>query len=141
MDSSGFRLVDRRIIPNPKGDVYRGYRLSEDCLDCEEVYFSRVNKDDVKGWKCHTKQSSNLIVVYGKVRVFIAASRPSFRCTIDHASNFFDWVDLSDRAPLYKMLSIKPGNWFAFHGLATESVLCNLSDRIHEPGESITFDF
>ena len=99
---------------------------SEDYSGFGEVYVSYVAHGVIRGWKMHTLLKSNLIVVVGKVRFVF----------FDQNSGEFSEYILSEQ--LDKRLTIEPGLWFAFEGLAAgESAILNVADRRHDPDESL----
>jgi dTDP-4-dehydrorhamnose 3,5-epimerase len=90
-----------------------------------EAYFSTIHKEDIKGWKKHTKMTLNLIVILGEVEFVVYNQREK---------SFFI-VRLSKRN--YQRLTIKPNLWVAFKGISKNSILLNIADIEHDPNEAI----
>jgi dTDP-4-dehydrorhamnose 3,5-epimerase len=90
-----------------------------------EAYFSLLERGVVKAWRRHERMTLNLVVPIGSVRfVFHRREQPNdFR--IEHAGE--------DR---YVRLTVPPGIWFGFRGLADpRSLVLNLADLPHDPAE------
>ncbi len=117
-----------KMISVAGGDVFHGLKQSDDSFSgFGEAYFSFVQKDAVKGWKRHRLMRCNLIVPVGLV---------VFNCiTPDGTHSIYR---IGPEAPgSYGRLTIPPGHWFAFGGLASpQSCILNISDIPHDPDES-----
>ncbi len=113
-------------IPTAGGDVMHAMKAGDIGYNgFGEAYFSLVESGAVKAWKQHSQMTLNLIVPLGEVRfVFFApASQPSFREEVIGASH-------------YGRITVPPGIWFGFQGLAEpHSLLLNLANIAHDPGE------
>jgi dTDP-4-dehydrorhamnose 3,5-epimerase len=119
----GIILTPLRQIQHPKGDIYHAMKASDNGFNgFGEAYFSTVNKNDIKGWKKHTKMTLNLIVISGEVEFVIY-----------NESDFFS-VKLSKNN--YQRLTIAPNLWLAFRGLSDKNRLLNLASIEHNPSES-----
>ena len=100
----------------------------------EEVYFSTVNYQQIKGWKKHTEMTMNLAVPAGEVLfVFFddrknSSTKNQFYSTLLSSSNYF-------------RLTIEPGLWFAFKGISKElNLVVNLANKTHDPKEIENID-
>ncbi|MCK5293391.1 MAG: WxcM-like domain-containing protein, partial [Arcobacteraceae bacterium] len=112
----GVILTPLKQIHNPKGDIFHAMKKSDNGFDgFGEAYFSTIYKDDIKGWKKHTKMTLNLVVPVGKIE-FIVYN--------DKNSSFFS-VILSQEN--YQRLTVRTGLWMAFRGLDKDSMLLNLA--------------
>jgi len=90
-----------------------------------EAYFSWIEANSVKAWKCHTRMTMNMVVPFGKVKFIF--------CTTE-GTRFREEVIGYDR---YVRLTVPPGIWFGFQGIAvTQSLLMNLANIQHDPTES-----
>ena len=68
----GVILTPLKQIKNPKGDIFHAMKRSDAGYDgFEEAYFSTINKEDIKGWKKHTKMTLNIIVPVGEIEFII----------------------------------------------------------------------
>lgn len=89
-----------------------------------EAYFSSVSMGAVKAWKLHTQMTMNIIVPVGRVRfAFHLRGTDEFR--VEELG--------ADR---YARLTVPPGIWFGFQGMAASgSMLLNIANIAHDPAE------
>jgi len=108
------------------GDVLRGLRASEEGFHgFGEAYFSFIETGVIKSWRRHRVATLNLVVPSGKVR-FVATL---------NGERFEEHLISSDEN--YARLTIPPGFWMAFQGLANaQSIVLNISSHIHRDEES-----
>jgi len=122
----GVILTPLKQIHHPKGDIFHGMKQSDVGYDgFGEAYFSTINKDDIKGWKKHTKMTLNLIVPVGEIEFII----------YDENSKEFFSAKLSQEN--YQRLTVRAGVWMAFRGLGKYNMLLNLASIEHDPNEAI----
>ena len=96
-----------------------------------EAYFSWINSDKVKAWKCHTKMTMNLIVPVGCVRFVFKDDRTS----VDQ----YRVAEVGDKN--YCRLTVPPGVWFGFQGLdSNPSLVLNIGSIPHDPEEVVRQD-
>jgi dTDP-4-dehydrorhamnose 3,5-epimerase len=89
-----------------------------------EAYFSWIDANSVKAWKCHTKMTMNIIVPVGKVR---------FVFHLDGVEEFRVEEIGDDR---YIRVTIPPGIWFGFQGISeSQSLVLNVANIPHNPKE------
>ena len=125
----GVILTPLKQIYNPKGDIFHAMKKSDKGFDgFGEAYFSTINKDDIKGWKKHTKMTLNLVVPIGKIE-FVVYN--------ENTKEFFN-VELSQDN--YQRLTVKPNLWMAFRGLEENNMLLNLASIEHDPSEAINVE-
>lgn len=135
MKESPFTKTELKIVPTDGGNVLHGYlKNNPDKIDIHEVYFSTINKDQIRGWKMHKKMTVNLMVPIGKVKIHIVQeSKDSFE--------YHRYEEILSQSPYFR-LSISPGIWFAFEGISiSESLICNIADLPHDPEEVLRKDF
>ena len=121
----GVTLTLLKKIQHPKGDVFHAMKVSDNGFyGFGEAYFSTINEGETKGWKKHTEMILNLVIVAGEVEFVIF-----------NGEEFFS-VKLSKDN--YQRLTVQPGLWLAFKGLADENILLNLASIEHNPSESET---
>lgn len=90
-----------------------------------EVYFSYIDPKAVKAWKKHNRMTLNLVVPLGKVR-FVFCDPLSEGC--------YRVEDVGEGN--YVRLTVPPGIWFGFQGVATRpSLVTNIADLQHDEGE------
>jgi dTDP-4-dehydrorhamnose 3,5-epimerase len=122
-------LTPLKQIHNPKGDIYHAMKKSDNGYDgFGEAYFSTVHKDDIKGWKNHTKMTLNLVVPVGAIE-FVVYN--------EDTKEFFN-IELSQEN--YQRLTVKPGLWMAFRGVGEHNMLLNLASIEHDPSEAVNMD-
>lgn len=125
----GVILTPLKQIHNPKGDIFHAMKKSDNGYNgFGEAYFSTINKDDIKGWKKHTKMTLNLIVPCGEIEFVI----------YDEIEEKFFSVKLSQNN--YQRLTIKPNFWLAFRGIGEYNMLLNLASIEHNPDEAVNIN-
>ena len=118
-------ITPLKRIPVLGGDVLHALKYSDyGYRGFGEAYFSIIEHGVVKAWKLHREMTLNLIVPVGEVRfVFISSDFKQRREECIGTSN-------------YARLTVPPGIWFGFEGLAfPSSMLLNISDIEHDPNE------
>ena len=88
-----------------------------------EIYISNFKKNIIKNWNFHKFQTSSLFVLKGKVKIVIFDKKK------------FKVFNLEEKIP--KTLIIPPKTWYAFKGLDKKNSLMNLSNKIHNPKNSV----
>ena len=125
----GVILTTLKQIHNPKGNIFHAMKKSDTGFDgFGEAYFSTIHKDNIKGWKKHTKMTLNLVVPVGKIEFVV----------YDENTKEFFSVQLSQDN--YQRLTVKPNLWMAFRGLEENSMLLNLASIEHDPNEAINIE-
>lgn len=117
-----------RRIPTPGGEVRHGLKASDaQFAGFGEGYFSSVEHRAVKGWKRHTQMVLNLIVAVGEIR-FVVSDDAGYRQAFHLGP---------DRDGGYGRLTVPPGLWMAFGGIAEGlNLLVNIASIEHEPSEA-----
>jgi dTDP-4-dehydrorhamnose 3,5-epimerase len=95
-----------------------------------EVYFSEIHSGHVKAWKQHKKQSQNLAVPLGVIRLVIYDDRPN--------SNTYGKITeyKLGRPEDYTLIHIPPMLWYGFQGIGSQtSMIANCTDLSHDPEE------
>ena len=113
------------IIKVDGGDVLKVMKKSSfSNFNFQEVYFSFINYNYVKGWKLQRKMTSNLSVPLGEVKfVFVTEDFKNSRI-----------ITLSEKN--FGILTIPPNIWYGFKGLGKEkSLILNLCDHEHNDKE------
>tara|TARA_A100001011_G_scaffold396602_1_gene494867 strand:+ start:1191 stop:1631 length:441 start_codon:yes stop_codon:yes gene_type:complete len=126
----GIEITSLKIIKNVRGDIMHGLISSEEQYrGFGEAYFSKILKDQIKGWKAHKKMTMNLIVPYGEVKFVMYDDRD-----ISSTKNKFYECTLSKDN--YKRITIPPNIWLAFQGKNfEESIIFNLASISHDDNE------
>ena len=117
----GVVITPLKRIKNPKGDIYHAMKAYADgYAGFGEAYFSTVHKDDIKGWKKHTRMTLNIVVPIGAVRFVIYDDR-------ENSSTKDQYYNVVFSAENYARLSVAPGLWLAFQGMGEEvNMLLNI---------------
>ena len=113
-------------IPTVGGDVLHALKKTDAGFDgFGEIYFSWVEQGAIKAWKYHKRMTLNLVVPVGEV---------SFVFHLTNQKNNFRTENIGEER--YVRLTVPPGIWFGFKGIATErSLLTNLADMAHDQDE------
>lgn len=125
----GVVLTPLKQMHNAKGDVFHAMKKTDVGFDgFGEAYFSTINKDEIKGWKKHTKMTLNLIVPIGEIEFVVYNEK---------TKDFFS-TKLSKNN--YQRLTVKPNLWMAFKGVGDYNMLLNLANLEHDPDEAKNID-
>ena len=113
-------------IPTVGGDVLHALKKTDAGFDSfGEIYFSWVEQGAIKAWKYHKRMTLNLVVPVGEV---------SFVFHLTNQKNSFRTENIGEER--YVRLTVPPGIWFGFQGIALgRSLLMNLADIEHDPEE------
>ena len=112
-------------IPTGGGDVMHAMKPTDPgYAGFGEAYFSWIAPGEIKAWKRHNRMVMNIVVPLGEVRFVFHLDR----------ENPFRVEEIGvDR---YVRLSVPPGIWFGFQGLANpQSLLLNIASIPHDPRE------
>jgi len=115
-------------IETTGGDVLRALKQNDvGYAGFGEAYFSWVSAGSVKAWKRHTRMTMNVVVPLGQVR-FV------FRYVNTDGIEEFRVEEIG--VDHYARLTVPPGIWFGFQGLAEpQSLVLNIASISHEPSE------
>jgi dTDP-4-dehydrorhamnose 3,5-epimerase len=120
------------IIESDLGSVRHAMRIdAAGYHGFEEVYFSSINKNKIKGWKKHLRMTMNLVVCYGNVRFAVLSENK-----LENASLFTMSPNVN-----YGRLTVPPNYWVAFKGLSDKNLLMNFSNLLHDPVESVNENY
>jgi len=103
-----------------------------------EVYFSWVEQGAIKAWKCHQRMTLNLVVPLGEVHLVFHCESILAEQKSEHYNDFRSEKLGNDR---YSRITVPPGIWFGYQGLASgKSLLMNVADIEHDPNEVLRKD-
>tara|TARA_Y100000768_G_C23803722_1_gene598461 strand:+ start:72 stop:509 length:438 start_codon:yes stop_codon:yes gene_type:complete len=122
---NGIKQIDEKIFLNDKGNIYHFLKKTDKYYEnFAEIYFTKINYNQIKGWKKHTLMTMNLIVPVGNVEfVFYDDVNKEFKSIIIGDDN-------------YKRLYVPKGVWFAFRGINTgTNLIANFSNILHDDSE------
>lgn len=131
----GVLITPLRQIAHPKGDILHALkRSSPGFKGFAEAYFSTVHEGVRKGWKRHRRVTLNIVVPVGRIRFVIHDDRVG-----SPTQGRYEDVILSPEH--YGRLTVAPGLWTAFEGLAPgTNLLLNIIDEEHDPSEAEDVD-
>ncbi|HUX91563.1 MAG TPA: dTDP-4-dehydrorhamnose 3,5-epimerase [Gallionellaceae bacterium] len=112
-------------IATAGGDVLHAMKQSDaGYAGFGEAYFSWVDAGAVKAWKRHTRMTMNVIVPVGNVR-FVFRLDGTDELRIEEIG-----------VARYARITVPPGIWFGFQGLAApQSLVLNIANIPHDPNE------
>ena len=119
-------------IPDERGCVFHMLRNDDVVFrSFGEIYFSEVVPGAVKAWKYHYKQTQNIAVPIGRIRMVIYDDRKT-----SSTEGNIQILELG-RPDLYFRLTIPSRLWYGFACISdTPALLANCSDLPHDPSES-----
>ena len=119
-------ITPLKRIPTDGGDVMHALKESDTGFNgFGEVYFSWIDQNVIRAWKCHQRMTMNLIVPIGEV---------NFAFHVKNQKNNFRVESIGEKR--YVRLTVPPGIWFGFQGKGVgRSLIMNLADMVHEPDE------
>jgi len=127
------KLADILVTPLPRintngGDVLHAMKYNgAGYAGFGEAYFSWVSARAVKAWKHHTRMTMNVVVPVGQVQ-FV------FRCVTTDGVEEFRVEEIG--VDHYARITVPPGIWFGFQGLAEpQSLVLNIANIPHDPNE------
>lgn len=122
MEASATDILLRPIkkISLSGGNVLRAIKASDPGFaGFGEAYFSYIHHLAIKAWKLHTRYTVNFVIPLGKVEIMVykdgAKGIP--------AEGYPKKIILSEEEEHYQCLTIPPGIWYGFKGLAKPTSL------------------
>ena len=137
MDKSkinGIEIVKLNQIVDAKGSVLHMIKSSSpEFIKFGECYISEINYNSIKGWKLHSKQTQNISVPSGKIKMVLYDYR-------EDSSSFNQLIKINlGRPDNYFRITIPPGVIYGSKCLSSpNALLVNCTDIEHDPDESIT---
>ena len=131
----GVIVTPLKQIYHPKGDVFHAMKCVDPGFEgFGEAYFSSIKGGLVKAWKLHSKMTLNLVCIVGKIHFVLYDGREDSSTK----GNFFEVTLSPEIADTYRRLTIPPGVWMGFVGIAGDkSVLLNVANIPHDPTEQV----
>lgn len=133
----GVVVSKRRQIVDERGKIMHMLRRDDPEFSAfGEVYFSFVNPGVVKGWHIHREMTLNYACPVGQVKLVLYDDR-------DGSPTKGELMELHIGPDNYRLVTVPPGVWNGFKGVATEpSLVCNCATLPHDPDEidRIPFD-
>ncbi len=123
-------FIKLKKISHEKGDIYHALKSIDGTkINFGEIYFTRVNQHETKGWKKHLKMSMQLFVPVGAVKFNL----------INEVTGKKFIYELND-SENYGCLHVPSCIWVAFTGISELNVVMNCASIPHDPMESISAD-
>lgn len=116
-----------------KGDLWHVFKSTDEGYkEFGEVYLTQIESGKIKGWKCHSRYTLNLVVICGKVKFVIYDNRDD-----SLSKGQYQEIILSPKDN-YQRLTISPNLWMAFAGVDDNiSLILDLIPEIHDPDEAL----
>ena len=132
MTIQGVNVTPLRRIVDERGAILHMLRNDDPHFErFGEIYFSIVNPGVVKGWHLHRSMTLNYAVPVGRVRLVLFDAR-------DGSPSRGTLQEIELGPDNYWLVTIPPGVWNGFIGLATTpSVVANCSTEPHHPEEIV----
>lgn len=125
----GVKIIPLKIIPDERGAIMHGVRKDDLLNKFGEVYFSKVNKDAIKGWHVHETLILNYICVFGQVKLVLHDLRER-SSTNGETQEIFMGMDN------YCLVHIPSGIASGVKGLWDPfSIICNVASEQHDPNK------
>lgn len=131
--STGANFNKCSTVNNPLGDL-RHVLIDKDSsgLNISEIYFSEINPKSMKTWKFHRKQTQNISVAYGNVRII---------CAKVTGENLLFEVFEIDTKSNHGVLTIPTEIYYTFINFSeTVTVLFNGTDTVHDSSKKFSED-
>ncbi len=130
----GVAVVALREIRDERGAVLHMLRAdAPDFVRFGECYFSEVLPGAIKAWKRHHRQTQNLAVPVGRIRIAVYDDRPQSPTRLK-----VQVLELG-RPDAYWRLTIPPGVWYGFTCVSTmPALIANCADLVHDPADGET---
>jgi len=134
LNIAGLKIKRLKQIIDKRGAVFHFIKKDDkEFFDFGEVYFSKINYNIIKGWKCHNRIIQNICVPYGHVKFVIYDNRVN-------SSTHGNIVEIElNSENNFQLLTLPSFVWYSFRGLSKEySLICNLISETHDANESNT---
>ena len=141
LDSSillnGIKITSLKQINDSRGAVLHMIRNdSEEFTTFGECYFSEIFPNSIKAWKKHTKQTQNIVVPVGRIKLVLFDDRQG-----SPSQGKVMQFELF-RPDSYSRITIPPQIWYGFKCTSeTSALITNCVDIPHEPNESEIRDY
>ena len=92
----------------------------------KEIYITTILRNKIKGWNMHTKNTTKIFLINGKINFFYFDKKKRNKIIDDKSSS---------------IITIPPKVKFAFQGLAKESFILSMSNGVYDKKEIKKFEF
>lgn len=129
--STGASFSAKKLIFNTLGNLRHIVKneLGKN-LPFSEIYFSEVQPKTIKAWKYHRRQSQNISVAFGAIRIVCIKEK------LDET--VYEVFDLNSKE-LHGILNIPAGiHYSLINFLEVPAVLLNATDLPHDPEDNLS---
>ena len=131
---AGVDIVPLRRIPDERGTIYHMLRSTDPhFIAFGEIYFTSIYRGVVKGWHRHRDMTLNYACISGRIKLVLYDDRPDSPTKGTLVERFLGPDD-------YSLVSIPPGVWSGFKGMAEESLVANCATHPHDPSRTERID-
>ena len=117
------KLYKSNIKINNKGNVYKYIEISNSFKKISEVYFSKIKKNSIKGWKKNNTSNQFLYIFEGKIILKIFDDR-------EKNNKIYSFI-LGNKSKYSKIL-IPKNIWYGFKGLGNNNIIVNSLTTLHK---------
>jgi dTDP-4-dehydrorhamnose 3,5-epimerase len=126
MSVSKIKVIKLKKFDNPIGDTMKYLsKKSSFFKGFGEVYFSEIKKNKIKGWNYHKKYWCLLSVPFGKVKF-------NFK---NQLNSKIKSITIGKKN--YSVIIVPPKIYFSFQSEATNSLVVNTINGVHNENETI----
>ncbi|MDC0353082.1 hypothetical protein OAM84_01530 [Candidatus Pelagibacter sp.] len=126
MSVSKIKVIKLKKFNNPIGDTMKYLsKKSSFFKGFGEVYFSEIKKNKIKGWNYHKKYWCLLSVPFGKVKF-------NFKNQLNSKVK-----SITIGKKNYSVIIVPPRIYFSFQSEATNSLVVNTINGVHNENETI----
>tara|TARA_B100001939_G_scaffold297000_1_gene271231 strand:+ start:3817 stop:4266 length:450 start_codon:yes stop_codon:yes gene_type:complete len=136
MNKKNFLIKKKKIISNKDGNIYKFISSDEDEFNPKgEVYFSKLKTKKIKAWKYHLKQTQNLIVPVGSVKLILIKYSKKNKKVLQKKI-----ISLNEKND-YKLITIMPRTWYGFKNVGKkDALIVNFTNIPHKKKEGININ-
>ena len=122
------KIKNKHLLKNDLGEVIKIVNLKMNLEKIKEIYLTSVNKNKIKGWNIHIKNTIKLFLIYGKVKMYFGRNKHKIKTeTISYKEK--------------KIIVIKPKTKFAFKGINKCNIFLSMSTGVYDKNEIIKIKF
>ena len=131
---AGVDIVPLQRLPDERGTIYHMLRSTDPhFIAFGEIYFTSIYRGVVKGWHRHRDMTLNYACISGRIKLVLYDDRRDSPTKETLMERFLGPDD-------YSLVSIPPGVWSGFKGMAEESLVANCATHPHDPSRTERID-
>ena len=123
------KLYKNDVKFNNKGNVYKYIQITNAFKKISEVYFSKIKKNLIKGWKKNKSSNQFFYVFQGKIilKIYDDRGKDKKKYSFIIGNNSF-----------YSKILIPKNVWYGFKGLGKENLIINSLENLYKNCEMQT---